>query len=374
MRSILLTLAAFLIGTTSYGQYLYGFSAQGFKKKHLNTGQDTVIFPNLFFYDYQANTTSDLDHRYFCVVKDYATSTKDTLLTIDLSHNTVTKDLIPFGGLLWPEYYNNKIYGLSENGFVVFDLQTKQLSTINPTVRGTHVQKAGMNQSTGIYVFLKGVGNSAYADTVCSYNIGTGMYTTDTIPGNNYNFEYCAAANKAFMIGLQNGVKGVYYYDMATQTYGLAGSMANASGILSGIATTDPVNNKFYFIIAGNGMAADTLSYYSLGNNLLVKTAIPKNSLSNIEFFPQLPTDVPDMANEAKMVSFYPNPASNRLHIKLNNDKQWQLSVANISGKILLWQRVTHSTNIDVSQMPPGQYFLTVTDGARSETHLFQKQ
>jgi hypothetical protein len=55
--------------------------------------------------------------------------------------------------------------------------------------------------------------------------------------------------------------------------------------------------------------------------------------------------------------TLYPNPATDVLHIQTNGKTNFSLS--NQAGKIMLTKTITNSGDIDVSQLPPGIYFLS---------------
>jgi hypothetical protein len=58
-----------------------------------------------------------------------------------------------------------------------------------------------------------------------------------------------------------------------------------------------------------------------------------------------------------KNFTVYPNPATDVLHIQTNGKSNFSLS--NQAGKIIFTKAITNSGDIDVSQLPPGIYFLS---------------
>jgi len=62
-------------------------------------------------------------------------------------------------------------------------------------------------------------------------------------------------------------------------------------------------------------------------------------------------------AGVEKKFTVYPNPATDVLHIKTEGKESFGLS--DQSGKIILTKTITNSGDIDVSQLPPGIYFLS---------------
>lgn len=89
------------------------------------------------------------------------------------------------------------------------------------------------------------------------------------------------------------------------------------------------------------------------------------------------PTDVEEVKQAALDVSLYPVPASDLLHIRLDNlaNEQLYFSVSNIEGKILkTWQAQaskTYQYALPVADMAPGHYILHMSSGAYSNAAQF---
>ena len=93
-------------------------------------------------------------------------------------------------------------------------------------------------------------------------------------------------------------------------------------------------------------------------------------TLEGIEVRPQVTTSLtPDL--EAGL-SFYPNPARQKVFLKVPQTNQhWKLSIVSAVGGKLWQQTVTPNSksnelSIDVSALPPGQYYLVIQDNNRS--------
>ena len=76
-----------------------------------------------------------------------------------------------------------------------------------------------------------------------------------------------------------------------------------------------------------------------------------------------------DGDNETLKVIMYPNPTSDKIHIKGLNS--FDLKVYNRLGQLILKANNTHT--IDVSDLSVGIYLLEVSDGVRSSTKRFVK-
>jgi hypothetical protein len=61
-------------------------------------------------------------------------------------------------------------------------------------------------------------------------------------------------------------------------------------------------------------------------------------------------------------MNVYPNPANNNLFIEPDTEsREYFIELINISGQVLKQKRKTGKTEIDISELPPGLYFLKCT-------------
>jgi hypothetical protein len=312
------------------------------------------------------------------MIKSWGTNNEpDTLMTINLSNLNVTKDTISRGWLFCPEFHNEKIYGISSHGIVAYNLSTHQLSVVDGSVTAGPVVKAGFKHASNEYIFLKdGPNQSNTFDTLCRYNITTGMLASDTIPSQNDCFDYCEGSDKAYMVAAQvvgsTVVKGVYTCDLSTNDYTLGDAIYNA-GVMAGVSTTDPVNNKYYFIQIGNFNTSDTIMCYTESTGVVTKTPITKNSIANIEFFPHAPTSV-EAINNNEAFSIYPNPATDNIIVQLAYGNKATATILDMNGVMLISRTVSNTTNvIDVRSLVPGNYIITVDNEGKKYTQIFGK-
>lgn len=71
----------------------------------------------------------------------------------------------------------------------------------------------------------------------------------------------------------------------------------------------------------------------------------------------------------------YPNPASDVLYIELNNDAIKQLTVSDMTGKVLMTQSPSADKEaINISSLPAGTYYLHLSDGKHVSGTRFVKQ
>lgn len=70
-----------------------------------------------------------------------------------------------------------------------------------------------------------------------------------------------------------------------------------------------------------------------------------------------------------KNLSVYPNPFNDTFYIELANDLEKNISVSDVTGKVVLEQHSLESKqNVSLQQFPSGLYFVTVTIGNTSRT------
>ncbi len=75
-----------------------------------------------------------------------------------------------------------------------------------------------------------------------------------------------------------------------------------------------------------------------------------------------------------RTIVIYPNPAKNNLYIR--NDLTYRnLVITDLTGKIILKKSISNGLNqIQIYQIPAGSYFITLSDGDKTETLKFVKE
>ncbi|MDA3910727.1 MAG: T9SS type A sorting domain-containing protein, partial [Bacteroidales bacterium] len=84
-------------------------------------------------------------------------------------------------------------------------------------------------------------------------------------------------------------------------------------------------------------------------------------------------TDCPTTLTENESAShfnFYPNPATDKLHLELpNNAKPQQAEIYNVQAQLVLSQEINSKVlNIDISKLSPGRYILKINGKSKSFT------
>ncbi len=57
-------------------------------------------------------------------------------------------------------------------------------------------------------------------------------------------------------------------------------------------------------------------------------------------------------------IRIYPNPATNYLHLNCNSQVKDEVSIVDVSGKIIMNKKQFESKQIDITSVNPGAYFL----------------
>lgn len=121
------------------------------------------------------------------------------------------------------------------------------------------------------------------------------------------------------------------------------------------------------------------------GNLLKIKyysglTAQGPNTIETItyshEYYDDTPLSATTFPKESNYIVF-PNPVNNELHIISNTQsKALTIKIFNITGQLLFEQHQRNKGKISVSlaNLPSSNYFLQLSDGNSTETHLFTKQ
>lgn len=125
-------------------------------------------------------------------------------------------------------------------------------------------------------------------------------------------------------------------------------------------------NNIYsYNILSGDA----TLNISNLQNNtsyflycVLNSTDGRYSDISEIDFN-TLRTEIPTESGNI-FFEIYPNPASDYIHLQINEPKQLFITITDISGKINLQENLYGNSRIDISNLKSGVYFIQVSNDA----------
>lgn len=395
-RLFLLSLFAVFLHGVGQAQCLFGFrtvnghSGSGhywdMVRMNLNTDSFTTLQANcwrgqnwnLINAHYTADKTNG---RFFSkLVSAAGSSIPDTLLEINISSGATIRRPIPKNTLLFPAFYNNKIYGLSPTGIGVFDLVTQtytQLSTAAKADRPgfTYKNNSSLDAVNGRYFFLFDKQATGVCDTLGIYNIGANTVVLDTFaPANLYpqwcwNFEYLPGTNKIYFNRLYMGGfgAGYYSYDFVEKTIVLEKAYAHAGG-LHGPSALDSAGKIYYRHASTFTAQVDTLVKYDITTKNLTLLPTTGYLFYQFDFFPASALTVAagglSIAETSKPspVILYPNPARDVLHFSNDIATKYPLAVQiiDVSGKLLSVHSLEAGNNqIDVRSLAPGVYYVS---------------
>lgn len=86
------------------------------------------------------------------------------------------------------------------------------------------------------------------------------------------------------------------------------------------------------------------------------------------------PTSVPELAAQNN-VALFPNPATNTLTIKMDDGAYSSCTISNTMGQVVMQQQLnSKQTNIAISSLPPGMYYVTLYGEQENKVMKFVKQ
>ena len=95
---------------------------------------------------------------------------------------------------------------------------------------------------------------------------------------------------------------------------------------------------------------------------------------NGVDYYSDITANVNQTTND-KLVTVYPNPANNNLHIKLNNNSNAAIfNLFDIQGKKLITQKVIKNEPINISHLNAGMYLYSITtNGKESRGKILKK-
>jgi hypothetical protein len=136
----------------------------------------------------------------------------------------------------------------------------------------------------------------------------------------------------------------------------------------------DSIHEHFY-LIKGDFFNPDSVLVTNLTGQIIEKYKIGVSS-GAIGFGYYSPESIPESLPAASL-HIYPNPASGNLYIDTKDVKTGQLSVHDITGKLIYSKHVNTANvplSLDVSAFPQGIYLLSLQNGQRQLNTRFIKE
>jgi len=118
-----------------------------------------------------------------------------------------------------------------------------------------------------------------------------------------------------------------------------------------------------------------TVEYTWLTNNNKVpvlKIITQLGIATTIEYRDHVVTDFASINNiEENLFRIYPNPVSDNLTIKINNDSYNLIEVLDMNGKLIISESITNDHKLNVSNWSKGMYFIKITNEHTVNTQTF---
>lgn len=238
------------------------------------------------------------------------------------------------------------------------------------TYSGTHTYASG-----GVYQVwsLSGLRVPNIKNITSSQN--QNMATIARIYNNNFIQYNSAPVISQLPINLSSSGNQVIYNPGFSDPDGdsLSYSLENCYGsnyYIPGNANLDPVTGTFQF--------SDSIGLYAFS----IKTTEWRKNTSNLysvvgttqmDFTINMSNNIgiEEQARKIKNLFVYPNPATNTLIIPVNECKNCFIEIYNSLGEKIL--QTNYSDKITISNLPPGLYFITLSDKYNSKTCKFIK-
>jgi hypothetical protein len=237
----------------------------------------------------------------------------------------------------------------------------------------------GYNNSLGYVIGFQGFGASPYIKLIDTSSAGDsvlGFYVTNT----TYAYKtirdgYLGATQfgglsgndsdwfKLTIYGYNNGVQNPDTVDFYLADYRFTN---NANDYIVGdwqwvdLTSLGLVDSVTFLLTTTdtNQYGALTPTYFAMDN---FTTKAAPTSIANIV--------------KAGVGKMYPNPATDVLYVELNNSSIKTLNIVDITGKMVLTQKVSSNKEaINTSSLQAGTYFLQLSDGHSNYSSRFVKQ
>ena len=150
-----------------------------------------------------------------------------------------------------------------------------------------------------------------------------------------------------------------YVTDGGTLSYQWFSITANNN--TSGASEENATSNSY----TPSTTTAGTVYYYANNSVNGIKTAIARSNTATFTVTSVTSVETPD----ASLARVYPNPTEGVITLEFEAQGAYQLTLADMNGKVLLRESVIGQTaQIDISAYPEGVYLLTIDDGKRQTT------
>ncbi len=126
-----------------------------------------------------------------------------------------------------------------------------------------------------------------------------------------------------------------------------------------------------------NGESDVTIDYTIINTSTEYQILTVSNTLGHQAIYTSVNLSVEDIENTVNDISLHPNPVKDKLFIEnLNLNENYIISISNLNGQNVLQKEIsTNSTEIDISTLEKGIYFVSVYNASNKllQTQKFIK-
>ncbi|WP_400078983.1 kelch repeat-containing protein [Winogradskyella sp. R77965] len=230
-----------------------------------------------------------------------------------------------FGGSI-ATGYSNKLYAFNTATLTLTELGTMPvaLETKGEVVNGKLYVIGGFNGSVSDKIYVYDIATDAWTD---EYTLPQGLSANAT----------AVVGNKIYVVGDFSDQNFTGYFDTATNTF----TETSSNLINRRHASAEGVNDELY-VMGGNTSSSGT------------------SALSGVQ---TTNTTLSVGGYDEKLISVYPNPASNYIYFSKKIDR---LMLINMTGSII--KKASDIKSLDIQDLQDGFYFLKLEDNNNMET------
>ncbi|MBK9283810.1 MAG: T9SS type A sorting domain-containing protein [Sphingobacteriaceae bacterium] len=348
------------------------------------TGQSFTMNPsgaNTYTYEGGNAVVSPTTNTNYTVV---GTSSAGCISNVVTSSVTVNASPIPTITVNSGSICSGNSFTMSPSGAASYTYQggnavVSPTSNTNYTVVGTNTAGCISN------VVTSSVTVNALPLPTISVNSGTSCaganFTLVPSGANTYTFQGGSAvvsptANASYTVVGTNSagcVSATFATANITVTAGPSVSVAGNQTICVGETTTLTANGGDSYLWFNTGSSSSTIAVsptvttgYTVQGTSSV-TGCSSTFVSNVTV--NLCTGLSNLTNELKGLQVYPNPAVNTVIVELNNGKEKNIMLSDLSGRVISEKTTTdNKVSVDLNKLSNGLYLIKVQSGNAVET------
>lgn len=268
------------------------------------------------------------------------------------------------GSDYWLILHESNNINLNSNKFILYLISSSGIGT--PIIQNIGNDDAPGMQGT-MQVSSQG-DKVAFNWEVFDFDNSTGVLSNPVATGNTWGYREFSRSGRFLYVAKNND--GLYQYDL--DALDVPGSEYQLSSLDHFGQIQIGLDDKIYIAMASNFGFQPSLSVInnpdqqgaSSGftlNAINLIDGVSSSGLPNfIDFSSKNPVGISDK-QQLNDVFLYPNPAHSNITLNFNNDVSTIIELVDIQGKpVLKKEGVYNETNIDLSSIRPGNYFIKI--------------